>query len=349
LPLETDLLDYELPQELIAQRPLEDRSGSRLLVMDRRKRSIRHRRFTDLAEYLRPGDLLVLNDSRVFPARLFLRKETGAKIELLFLRALGGERRWEALARPGRKLREGMELYHEALPGPFCRMAEKKERGLWNVEVIEGPLLEFLDTHGVTPLPPYVKKSIGDPGRYQTVYAAETGSTAAPTAGMHFTGSLMAGLEDIGVRFARVTLHIGIDTFRPISEKFVADHDMHTEHYSVTAGAALAVADTIRLGGRVVAVGTTAVRTLESWAAGRSREEIAADPRPASGDTDLFIYEKEQFSLVDAMITNFHLPKTTLLALVCAFAGREFVLEAYGEAIRERYRFYSFGDAMLIV
>lgn len=350
MPIETLLFDYELPPELIAQVPIENRDQSRLMVIHRENGGIEHRRFCDIVEYVQPGDLFVINDSRVIHARLFVKKKTGARIELLFLNQTDEkENIWRALARPGGRLRTEMELFHDSLEGPFCRLAEKHDRGVWTVEVIPNPLIPFLEKHGTVPLPPYIKNDIADPGRYQTVYAQRNGSAAAPTAGLHFTDSLMKRIENKGARFARVTLHIGLDTFRPIATDFIEDHEMHSEFYSAPDETAALISETIRAGCRVVAVGTTAVRSLESWADGMSREELSGGHSGRSGETRLFIYKREQIKAVDALVTNFHLPRSTLIALVSAFAGRETILRAYREAIRERYRFYSLGDAMLIV
>ncbi len=346
---ETSLYDYDLPGEYIAQEPLADRKASRLLALDRRGRAIADRHFYDLPEYLRAGDLLVVNESKVFPARLFVHKSTGAKIELLFLNEDNTKPcMWKALARPGKRLKEGTELFHESMKSPFCIVREKRERGICIVEVPEGAVISFLEKYGATPLPPYIKKSIDDPERYQTVYAKNTGSTAAPTAGLHFTKDLIGSVKSMGVDFAAVTLHIGIDTFRPVDTETLEEHRMHTEYFNVPDRTAEIICETAAAGGRIIAVGTTAVRSLESWAAGRPKIEWIESPTGRSGPTDIFIYRREQFKIVDALITNFHLPRSTLLALVSAFAGREFILESYRKAIDLKYRFYSFGDAMLI-
>ncbi len=350
MPTETRLFDYDLPPELIAQVPLEKRERSRLLVIHRDTGEIQHRTFTDIHEYVEPGDLFVVNDTRVFPARLFVKKPTGANVELLFLKPVDEDKSaWNALARPGRRLREGTELFHGSLPGPFCRLGEKHEDGSWTLEALPRPLIPFLEKYGIVPLPPYIKKTISDPNRYQTIYADRNGSAAAPTAGLHFTDPLIRRIEKTGASFAKVTLHIGLDTFKPVSTEFIEDHAMHSETYYVTDIAARAVAGSIRDGGRIVAVGTTAVRSLESWAAGRSRDALARALSGREGDTTLFISRRSQFSATDALITNFHLPRSTLLILVSAFAGHEIIRRAYAEAIKEKYRFYSFGDAMLIL
>ncbi len=346
----TRLLEYELPEELIAQSPAEKRDHSRLLVMSRDTASLEHRVFTDIVEYIRPGDLLVLNDTRVFPARYFARKETGARIELLFLEELpvaDGRQTWEALARPSSKLRNGMPLFASGdVSEKLFTLEERLGEGRWQVTYEgQGTLTGFLDRHGIVPLPPYVKSHFSDAARYQTVYAQHTGSTAAPTAGLHFTDDLMRAVESRGAEFAKVTLHIGLDTFRPIKTESVDLHQMHTERYIVKEETARAVAAAKANGGRVIAVGTTAVRSLESWAAAGGLDDAAG----RAGATGIYIYRREHFRVIDALITNFHLPCTTLLALVSAFAGREFVLAAYSEAIARRYRFFSFGDATLIL
>lgn len=352
MPTPTELYDYYLPPELIAQEPLADRTASRLLVLRRKDGRVSHRAFREAPDMLRPGDLLIVNNSKVFPARLFARKDTGAEIELLFLRELEAGR-WEALAKPGKRLREGTALFHDAAPGGrLCRAIENKGDGIWTFELApeiaaaSGGLEAFLAAHGETPLPPYVKKKIDDPERYQTVYAAAAGSTAAPTAGMHFTGELLKRAEEAGAKIASVTLHIGLGTFKPVSAECLEDHRMHTERFIMPDETAAAVRHAKLSGGRVIAVGTTSARTLESWAL-RGGDKLPE--RGAAGDTSLFIYRREQFRVVDAMITNFHLPRTTLLAMICAFAGRDHALAAYREAVEAKYRFFSFGDAMMIV
>ncbi|HOO55649.1 MAG TPA: tRNA preQ1(34) S-adenosylmethionine ribosyltransferase-isomerase QueA [bacterium] len=346
--METTQFDYDLPQELIAQDPLANRENSRLMVLNRKEQSIEHRTFKDITEYLGAGDLLVLNDSRVFPARLFVRKKTGANIELFFLEPIDRDKGlWKVLARPGRRISVGMELVHDEA-NPFCRVVEKHDKGIWTIEIISVQLMDFLQKYGIIPLPPYIKKKLDNAERYQTVYAEKPGSSAAPTAGLHFTEQLMKEVENRGAKFEKVTLHIGIDTFRPISTEYIEDHQMHSEWYSVSDSSAEAVYDTKTAGGRVIAVGTTSVRTLESWAAGIS-EPPYIRPEGNSGDTNLFIFENSQFRVIDSMVTNFHLPRSTLLTLVSAFAGRDFIRRAYREAIDREYRFFSFGDAMLIL
>ncbi|MDI6869970.1 MAG: tRNA preQ1(34) S-adenosylmethionine ribosyltransferase-isomerase QueA [Bacillota bacterium] len=341
--------DYHLPPELIAQAPAEPRDASRLLVVERATGELRHRRFREIGEFLHPGDLLVLNDTRVIRARLFGRKEpSGGKVEVFLLRRLpGGEERWEVLVRPGKRVR----------PGAALAFGEGELRGLVTGEGAEGKReiaftsgdghpAGWLERLGEVPLPPYITQPLADGERYQTVYARREGSVAAPTAGLHFTPELLKKLAARGVRQAWLTLHVGLGTFRPVQTETVEEHVMHSEYYELPAETASAVNAARRQGNRVVAVGTTACRTLETAAraAGEGGELEAGE-----GWTDLFIYPGYRFRVVDLLLTNFHLPRSTLLLLVCAFAGRELVFRAYAEAIRERYRFYSFGDAMLIL
>lgn len=333
---------YELPRELIAQDPLEDRSSSRLMVLDRQTGQITHRVFRDITEYLRPGDCLVLNNTRVIPARLIGEKEgTGAKIELLLLRRREGDV-WETLARPGRKARPGAVVSFGGglLYGEVLGVVEDGNR-LVRFSY-EGIFEEVLDRLGQMPLPPYITHELRDKGRYQTVYAKQDGSAAAPTAGLHFTEELLEEIRGMGVRVAEVTLHVGLGTFRPVKAEKVQDHHMHAEYYEVTPEAASCINEAKQAGGRVICVGTTSCRTLESAA----EDGIV---RAKCGWTDIFIYPGYTFQVMDGLITNFHLPESTLLMLVSAFAGRERVLAAYEEAVREQYRFFSFGDAMLII
>ena len=350
--MKTAEFDYELPPELIAQTPIEPRDASRLMVVDRHTGEIAHRHFCDLPDLLQPGDLLVHNESRVIPARLFARKPTGGKVEILLLRQCAGDT-WETLVR-GRRIRAGMRLAlfdgPEGLPiGAEAEVVEERERGM-RVLTFDRPVLPLAERVGVTPLPPYIHTSLADAERYQTVYAHTPGSAAAPTAGLHFTPELLHRLRGMGVRSAFVTLHIGLDTFRPVSEEHVEDHRMHTEYCSLTPQVAGQVNRTRLEGHRVVAVGTTSVRVLETAAIkAQSPKPKAETVQPFEGATDLFIYPGYEFHVVDALITNFHLPRSTLLMLVAAFASRELMNRAYAEAIRERYRFYSFGDAMLIL
>jgi len=343
--MNVDEFDYELPEELIAQEPLADRAGSRLLVLRKKSGEIAHERFRDLGKFLRPGDALILNDTRVIPARLYGRKTaTGARVELLLLRPLGGDR-WETLARPAKRLKAGTTVEFAEGDARMTAVVEREEddgRRIVRFEH-EGSFESLLERIGRVPLPPYIRKPLVDRDRYQTVYARRAGSAAAPTAGLHFTEEMLETLRSAGIRVGYVTLHVGLGTFRPVTATRVEDHRMHAEVYEVPAATAELVNTTRRDGGRVVAVGTTVVRTLES--AAKPDGTVAAQ----SGETDLFIYPGYRFRAVDALITNFHLPKSTLLMLVCAFAGRNAVLEAYRQAVELRYRFFSFGDAMLII
>ncbi len=350
--MKTAEFDYQLPPELIAQTPVEPRDASRLMVVDRRTGEIFHRRFRDLPDFLSSGDLLVHNESRVIPARLFARKLTGAKVEILLLRRRANDT-WETLV-GGKRVRAGVRL--ALLDGPEgspvgveAEVIEEGERGL-RVLAFDRPVLDLAAQVGVTPLPPYIHVPLADGERYQTVYARTPGSAAAPTAGLHFTPHLLDRLRDLGVQSAFVTLHIGLDTFRPVHEERVEDHAMHTEYCSLTSSVAERVNRVKSAGRRVVAVGTTGVRVLESAAVGPGTPTPGAEfVRSFDGATDLFIYPGYDFRVVDALITNFHLPRSTLLMLVTAFAGKELLDRAYAEAIERRYRFYSFGDAMLIL
>lgn len=333
---------YELPQELIAQTPPADRAASRLLLYDRSARSITDGVFSDVASHLHPGDVLVRNTTRVIPARLIgVREDTGGHMEFLLLRRAESDR-WECLARPARRARPGQEYR----VGDGLRVRVLGDTGAEGGKLVElqydGILEEVLDRVGQTPLPPYITERLEDPERYQTVYARERGSAAAPTAGLHFTQALLDRLRAQGVRIVDVLLHVGLGTFRPVSAERVEDHHMHAEYCEVTAEAARAINEARAAGGRVVAVGTTSVRTLES----------AATPdglvQPFAGQTSIFITPGYAFRAVDALITNFHLPESTLLMLVSAFAGREEMLRVYRHAVQQRYRFFSFGDAMLI-
>jgi S-adenosylmethionine:tRNA ribosyltransferase-isomerase len=333
--------EYHLPEELIAQHPSPLRDHSRLLVLDRASGSVTHRSFYHLPEYLRSGDTLVFNDTRVIPARLLGAKaETGAKVEVFLLSRLEGDK-WEALVKPGRKLRPGtMVKFSDELA---CEILDVTDFGGRVVRfVFDGIFEEILDRLGETPLPPYIHAKLTDKERYQTVYAKERGSAAAPTAGLHFTPELMARLRGAGVNLAFVTLHVGLGTFRPVSAENITEHKMHREYYAIPEETAAVIKRTKAAGGRVIAVGTTAVRTLETAAA-------SGAIKAGGGWTEIFIYPGYQFKVVDALITNFHLPKSTLLMLISALAGRELVLDAYRQAVNERYRFFSFGDAMLIV
>lgn len=340
--MKTSDFDFALPEHLIAQTPIERRDASRLLAMDRRTGALRHLRFYDLPKLLRPGDCLVLNDSRVLPARLIGRRLPGGGSCEVLLLVDRGEGTWECLARPGRKLRTGARLSfgEGALTAQVVQELEDGNR-LVRFDY-QGIFLEVLERLGRTPLPPYIKAELNDPERYQTVYSREVGSAAAPTAGLHFTRELLAQIEAMGVRICYVTLHVGLGTFRPVKEENITDHAMHSEYCMIPKETAQAVNETRRAGGRVICVGTTSCRTLESWAAedGTLKE--------SAGWTNIFIYPGYRFKAVDGLVTNFHLPQSTLIMLVSALAGREHVLAAYEEAVKEEYRFFSFGDAMFI-
>lgn len=339
-----DEFDYFLPPELIAQDPIPDRDQSRLLVLDRRDGSITHKHFYQVKEYLDPADILVVNDTRVIPARLRGRRETGGKVEVLLLKDLG-EDTWECLVKPGHKTRTGDRLsFSNDGTGLIGQVVSRTGFGGRVIRwTYQGAWDEVLSRLGETPLPPYIKKPLSEPSRYQTVYARVPGSAAAPTAGLHFTPALLDEIRGMGCRISAVTLNIGIGTFRPVRDEEVETHKMHEEYYQVSQGTADAVNQARACGGRLIAVGTTVVRTLESSTGDDGK--VA----PGSGDTNLFIYPGYRFKAVDCLITNFHLPRSTLLMLVSAFAGRELLMKAYDEAVRERYRFFSFGDAMLIL
>lgn len=334
---------YDLPQELIAQDPLKDRSASRLLVMNRESGKLEHRVFKDVVDYLRPGDCLVINDTRVIPARLFgVKADTGAKIEVLLLKRRD-QNIWETLVKPGRKCRPGTEIVfgEGLLRGTVLDVVEEGNRLIRFS--FEGIFEEILDRLGQMPLPPYITHQLQDKNRYQTVYAKHDGSAAAPTAGLHFTKELLQQVQDMGVKIAHVTLHVGLGTFRPVKVDNILDHHMHSEFYMVEEAEAKKINATRATGGRVICVGTTSCRTVES-AAGEDGKV-----RAGSGWTDIFIYPGYKFKVLDCLITNFHLPESTLVMLVSALAGREQVLEAYEAAVKEGYRFFSFGDAMLII
>ena len=339
--MKTSDFNYYLPEELIAQTPLERRDTSRLLHLDRVTGEVSHRHFYDLPDYLREGDCLVLNDSRVLPARLIGRRETGGAIEVVLLRDMG-DGVWECLTRPGRKTKPGTKLVfgEDELNATVTDSAEGGNK-LLKFEY-EGIFLEVLERLGKMPLPPYIKTELEDQERYQTVYSRETGSAAAPTAGLHFTEELLDKIARKGVKVCYVTLHVGLGTFRPVKCEDVENHEMHSEFCIIPPETAELVTDTKKNGGRVVCVGTTSCRTLESFA----KEDGTLDE--GSGFTDIFIYPGYSFKCMDALVTNFHLPESTLVMLVSAFAGKEHVLAAYAEAVKERYRFFSFGDAMFI-
>ena len=334
--------DYYLPEELIAQDPLEDRSSSRLMVLDKKTGEIQHKIFKDILDYLKPGDCLVLNNTKVIPARLFGVKEgTQAKIEILLLKRKENDI-WETLVKPGKKAKPGTKIIFGdgLLVGEVIDVVEDGNRLIQFS--YEGIFEEILDQLGQMPLPPYITHTLKDKNRYQTVYAKYDGSAAAPTAGLHFTKELLEKVKEKGVDIAEVTLHVGLGTFRPVKVENVLDHHMHSEFYMVSAEAAEKINATKDRGGRVISVGTTSTRTLESAAdeSGRLKE--------CSGWTEIFIYPGYKFKLIDCLITNFHLPQSTLVMLVSALAGREHVLAAYEEAVKEKYRFFSFGDAMFI-
>ena len=334
--------DYDLPEELIAQDPLEDRSSSRLMVLDRQTGDVEHRHFTDILEYLHPGDCLVINNTKVIPARLFgVKEDTQAKIEVLLLKRKENDI-WETLVKPGKKAKPGTKLvFGDGLL--TAEVVDVVEEGNRLIQFhYDGIFEEILDQLGQMPLPPYITHQLKDKNRYQTVYAKYDGSAAAPTAGLHFTKELLQKVKDMGVDIAEVTLHVGLGTFRPVKVDNVLDHHMHLEFYMVSQEAADKINRAKESGHRVIAVGTTSTRTLEAAADenGRLHE--------TSGWTEIFIYPGYQFKVIDALITNFHLPQSTLVMLVSALAGREHVLHAYEIAVKERYRFFSFGDAMLI-
>ncbi|HBK67659.1 MAG TPA: tRNA preQ1(34) S-adenosylmethionine ribosyltransferase-isomerase QueA [Firmicutes bacterium] len=337
--------DYHLPEELIAQEPLEKRDHSRLLVLERRDKTIHHCRFPEIVDWLQPGDLMVFNDTRVIPARLWGRRQPGGgRIEVLLLKALS-EDKWEALVRPGRKIHQGQRLCF----GPEGQLeAITEERTLYGGRVLcfkqKGAVLRGLLTEvGEVPLPHYIKVPLRNKERYQTIYSREEGSVAAPTAGLHFTPELMEKIKAQGVKIGYLTLHVGLGTFRPVKTKLVEEHQMHAEYFQVSEELAQEVAAVKKAGRRVIAVGTTSARTLETIALEDGRIKAGA------GWTDIFIYPGYKFKVLDGLVTNFHLPCSTLLMLVAAFTDRELILAAYEEAVKERYRFFSFGDAMLIL
>ncbi len=332
--------DYELPETLIAQTPVEPRDSSRLMVVDRQTGELQHQHFSDILNFIQPGDLLVANDTKVIPARLLGRRtDTGGRVEVFLLHRLSRDQ-WEVLVKPGKKMRPGQQVwFDENLSGEVQDVTEYGGRIIRFV--YEGLFETILDKLGETPLPPYIHQKLADPDRYQTIYARDRGSAAAPTAGLHFTPDLMAKVREKEASFAFVTLNIGLGTFRPVRIENIAEHVMHREFYSVSPETVAQIIQTKQRGGRIIAVGTTAVRTLES---------AAADGvlKAGSGWSELFIYPGYSFRVIDALITNFHLPQSTLLMLVSAFAGRENVLAAYQQAVQSQYRFFSFGDAMFI-
>ncbi len=342
MTMKTSDFAFDLPEDLIAQDPLEDRSSSRLMLLDKNTGEISHRIFHDITNYLNPGDCLVINDTKVIPARLLGQKEgTGAHIEILLLKRKE-DNVWETLVKPGKKCRPGARVSfgNGELKAEILEVLPDGNRHV--KFYYDGIFEEVLDRLGQMPLPPYITHQLKDKNRYQTVYARYEGSAAAPTAGLHFTQDLLKQIEDMGVHIARVTLHVGLGTFRPVKVDNVLDHHMHSEAYQVTEEAADLINRTKEAGGRIISVGTTSTRTLESAASDDGRVHAG------SGDTDIFIYPGYKFKVIDGLITNFHLPESTLLMLVSALAGRDHVLHAYQEAVREKYRFFSFGDAMFI-
>lgn len=333
--------NYELPEELIAQTPIEKRDTSRLMVLNREKQTIEHKIFKDIIDYLEPGDVLVRNNTKVLPARLYGKKETGANVEFLLLNNIEGDI-WESIVRPGNKLHVGTKVIFgdgllkaevlEVMPGG-TRKVEFHYEGIFN---------EILDKIGLMPLPPYIHEELNQKDRYQTVYAKHEGSAAAPTAGLHFTEELLEKLRQKGIVIANVTLHVGIGTFRPVKEETVEAHEMHSEHYYIKQEDADKINQAKQNGKRVIAVGTTSCRVLETVA------DENGKIKATEGDTQIFIYPGYQFKILDGLITNFHLPQSTLLMLVSALAGKEYIMNAYQEAVKEKYRFFSFGDAMFI-
>lgn len=341
--MKLDMFDFHLPEELIAQVPLEDREASRLMVLDKETGKLQHDVFSHITEYIKPGDCLVLNDTKVLPARLYGSKEgTGAKIEVLLLKQEHDDV-WETLVKPAKRIKEGSTIvFGDGKLSAVCTGVLEHGGRILEFKY-EGIFYEILEKLGEMPLPPYIKEQLDDQDRYQTVYARERGSAAAPTAGLHFTEDLLGKLKEMGVHIAFITLHVGLGTFRPVSVDDIDSHEMHSEFYQMTEGTARLLNDVKEKGGKIITVGTTSTRTLETIASrndGVFKEE--------NGWTSIFIYPGYEFKGIDAMITNFHLPKSTLIMLISALAGREHVLHAYETAVEEKYRFFSFGDAMLI-
>ncbi|BBK28029.1 S-adenosylmethionine:tRNA ribosyltransferase-isomerase [Staphylococcus arlettae] len=341
--MDIEQFDYHLPEDLIAQTPLKNRDQSRLLVLGKNNGDIEHHHFKDIIDYLNPGDTLVLNDTRVMPARLFgIKEETGAKVEMLMLTQIEGND-WEVLLKPAKRIKVGDKLnFGEGKIIAECIETLNQGGRIMRLH-FDGILQERLDELGEMPLPPYIKERLDDPDRYQTVYAKEAGSAAAPTAGLHFTDTLLADIKAKGINIAFITLHVSLGTFRPVSVEDINDHEMHSEYYQMTQDTADLLNATQSQGGRIISVGTTSTRTLETIR--QTNDQFLA----ASGWTDIFIYPGFEFKGVDGLITNFHLPKSTLVMLVSAFSTRENILNAYRTAVDERYRFFSFGDAMLII
>lgn len=337
--------DFDLPHELIAQTPLPVRDASRLLVAKRFDSHLQDLSFRDIVQFFNPGDVLVINETRVIPARLFGRRpDTGGTVEVFLLRPFG-DSRWEVLVKPGKRARVGMEI--EFSPKLSCRVAEITDFGSRLVDFqFSGDFNQILDELGETPLPPYIHEKLDDGERYQTVYSKQAGSVAAPTAGLHFTPELLQQIQAKGTKIVPLTLHVGLGTFRPVQAERVEDHQMHAEYYELSTESAVAINECRQRGGRVWAVGTTTVRTLETQA---QQSEAGYIVQPGSGWTDIFIYPGYEFKIVDALVTNFHLPKSSLMMLVAAFAGLDTIKRAYAHAISNRYRFFSFGDAMLLL
>ncbi len=334
--------NYNLPEELIAQTPIKNRDESRLMILDKQKETINHKTFKNIIDYLQPGDCLVRNNTKVIPARLYGKKETGANVEFLLLNRIEGDF-WEVMVRPGRKLPVGTKVTFgegllEAEIIELLNDGNRKVRFSYN-----GIFNEILDRIGLMPLPPYIKEKLEDKKRYQTVYAKYEGSAAAPTAGLHFTEELLKKIQDKGIDVANVTLHVGIGTFRPVKVEKIEEHDMHSEHFYIKQEDVEKINRAKKNGGRVIAIGTTSCRVLESIADGNT-----GLVKPYEGDTQIFIYPGYKFKCIDGLITNFHLPESTLIMLVSALAGKEYIMKAYNEAVKEKYRFFSFGDAMFI-
>ena len=339
--MKVEEFNYELPKELIAQTPYDKRDEARLMVLDKENKKIEHRVFKDVLEYLNPGDCLVINDTKVIPARIYGKKDTGANVEFLLLKNLGNDE-WEAMVRPGNKLKVGSKVEFgegilkaeilEIMPGGNRKVKFEYE-GIFN---------EILDQIGLMPLPPYITETLEDKDKYQTVYAKYEGSSAAPTAGLHFTEELLQKIKEMGVEIAKVTLHVGIGTFRPVKVENVEEHEMHSEHFYIKAEEAEKINKAKKNGNRVIAVGTTSCRVLESVA------DENGFVKEIEADTSIFIYPVDKFKCRDNLITNFHLPESTLIMLVSSLAGKDFIMQAYNEAVKEKYKFFSFGDAMII-
>ncbi|MGN7295604.1 tRNA preQ1(34) S-adenosylmethionine ribosyltransferase-isomerase QueA [Ferdinandcohnia sp. SAFN-114] len=340
--MKVELFDFDLPEELIAQTPLENREASRLMVVDKETGAITHTHFRSILSYLNKGDCLVLNDTRVLPARLYgVKEDTGAKVEVLLLKQKDGDN-WETLVKPAKRVKEGTVLtFGDGRLKATCTSIGDHGGRMLNFHY-EGIFYEVLEALGEMPLPPYIHEQLDDKERYQTVYAKHRGSAAAPTAGLHFTEELLQQIRDQGVHTAFITLHVGLGTFRPVSADTIEDHDMHSEFYQMTEETANLLNEVKRNGGKIISVGTTSTRTLETIVKNNGKFV------ESSGWTNIFIYPGYQYEAIDGLITNFHLPKSTLIMLVSALAGRENILHAYNEAVKERYRFFSFGDAMLI-